>query len=139
MVYVSQSLLQRVVSLSSTHNKNNFLLNLNPFLICSTANIMIKAVLAAAVLASAVEGHKAVFSKHTELNEYTFESYKKESGKIYSSPAEEAKRKSIFESNLKSILAHNSGDSSWKRGNISVFVSMFRNAFSPNTIYTMQV
>jgi cathepsin L len=50
--------------------------------------------------------------KHT----YTFAHFKAEFGRAYATGAEHALRKGIFERRLASIIAHNNGNSTWKRG-----------------------
>ena len=84
---------------------------------------MYKAVIAAVAFTSSVEAHKTVFSKHHELDGYDFDTYKRESGKKYSTAVEESKRKEIFYENLKRIQIHNSEDHSWKKG-VNQFTDM---------------
>eukprot|EP00602_Paraphysomonas_sp_CaronLab_P008337 CAMPEP_0185024262 /NCGR_PEP_ID=MMETSP1103-20130426/7253_1 /TAXON_ID=36769 /ORGANISM="Paraphysomonas bandaiensis, Strain Caron Lab Isolate" /LENGTH=388 /DNA_ID=CAMNT_0027557181 /DNA_START=51 /DNA_END=1217 /DNA_ORIENTATION=+ len=89
---------------------------------------VVTAGLTAALVASSgnLEGRSKShrFSRHHELDRYTFEDYLRESGKMYSSDEFE-RRKEIFESNLKVIQSHNAGESSWKMG-VNQFTDMTR-------------
>jgi cathepsin L len=62
------------------------------------------------------------FSKHHELDTYTFDQYLKEGNKKYSGD-EYAKRLEIFSANLEKIKAHNQEKRSWKMG-VNKFTDM---------------
>jgi len=52
-----------------------------------------------------------------KLENYSFEQYKREFGKVYSSPKEEQKRKDLFEKKLLKIKRHNADKTkTWKEG-----------------------
>jgi len=52
-----------------------------------------------------------------QLDNYSFEEYEKEFGKIYQTEQERALRRQIFETNLKDIKEHNAkDDQTWKKG-----------------------
>lgn len=65
---------------------------------------------------SAKEKSKNKFSRHYELDSYTFDDYLLESGKVYKNSDEYKLRKEIFMENFKIIQQHNSQKKSWKAG-----------------------
>jgi C1A family cysteine protease len=69
--------------------------------------------LLAALLLGVTEGSR--FTSHQHLDQYTFDDYLRESGKLY--PQNEYTfRSSIFNKNLKTIKEHNAKNLSWKMG-----------------------
>ena len=80
---------------------------------------MFKSLILSAALFS-VEGKQ--FSKHHELDTYTFDQYLSESNKKYSGD-EYAKRLGIFQDNLLKIKTHNKEKRSWKMG-VNKFTDM---------------
>jgi cathepsin L len=74
-----------------------------------------KLVIATAAISSVSAASQHRFSRHFELENYSFDDYMKESGKLYTG-AEKAMREGVFANNLKRIRAHNSGKASWKMG-----------------------
>src|SRR5689334_17370023 len=73
----------------------------------------------------AVMGHTATpgrFSKHTQLEGYTFGDYLRESGKRYEGD-EYNHRLNVFKNNMKRIQQHNSENHSWKMG-VNKFTDM---------------
>jgi hypothetical protein len=84
-------------------------------------NLLIASVAATAAAASTLRPPQA----HELNHDYAFEEYLDHFDKYYSDPAEYYRRKQIFETNLKMILAHNHGkispsgeltDGSWVMG-----------------------
>ena len=75
----------------------------------------------AVVLATSVifsdAARQGKFSRHYELDNYSFEDFLRESGKSYTDATERQRRFDIFSANLKKIKSHNSNPSStWKMG-----------------------
>jgi C1A family cysteine protease len=62
------------------------------------------------------------YSRHFELDNYTFDDYLKESGKKYTKDEYEL-RKQIFSENMNKIIKHNAGKASWKMG-VNKFTDM---------------
>lgn len=81
--------------------------------------------LSSLTLTSSIKINK--YTKSTHLNNYQFEDYLKESGKIYQNENEYKIRKEIFEKNLNKIKEHNLNKNKTYKMGVNKFTDMTEN------------